>query len=235
MDNILCTICARGGSKGVKNKNIKKINNLELIAYSIIQAKNSKLFKHIVVSTDSDEIANVALKYGAEIFFKREAKLASDDAPKLPVMRDALLKSEKYFDTKFDTLIDLDASAPLRSSLDIKKAYELFIKENKQNLITAVPARRNPYFNLIEVNENCVQLSKKGNFNTRQSAPKCYDMNASIYIFKRDKLLSSDDLFGNETSLYVMDERSAFDVDSEFDFEIVEFLIKKANLKQEDF
>ena len=234
MFNILCTICARGGSKGVKNKNIKKINDLELIAYSIIQAKNSKLFKHIVISTDSDEIANIAKKYGGEVFFKRDVKLASDDAAKLPVIKDALIKSEKYYNQNFDFVIDLDASAPLRSSKDIIKAYELFLKEDKDYLVSAVPARRNPYFNLIEIIENKVQTSKKGNFTTRQSAPKCYDMNASIYIFKKEALLKEQDIFEN-TSMYIMDENTAFDVDSELDFEIVEFLIKKANLKQEDF
>ncbi|EAJ9596845.1 CMP-N,N'-diacetyllegionaminic acid synthase, partial [Campylobacter coli] len=140
MAEILCTICARGGSKGVKNKNIRKINELEMIAYSIIQAQNSKLFKHIVISTDSDEIASVAQKYGAEVFFKREAYLANDQAAKLPVMRDALLRSEEHFKTCFETLIDLDASAPLRSSLDIKKAYESFVENDNSNLITAVPA-----------------------------------------------------------------------------------------------
>lgn len=232
---VLCTICARGGSKGVANKNIKKINDLELIAYSIIQAKNSKLFEHIVISTDSDDIAKVALKYGGEVFFKREAHLATDEAPKLPVMRDALLRSEEYFRMRFDTLVDLDASAPLRTSEDIKKAYEQFIKEKKENLITAVPARRNPYFNLIEVQGDLVQNSKTGNFTTRQSAPKCYDMNASIYIFKRDRLLTNDSVFGDKTSLYIMDESTAFDVDSELDFKIVEFLIKEKNLQTKDF
>lgn len=232
---VLCTICARGGSKGVANKNIKKINDLELIAYSIIQAKNSKLFEHIVISTDSDDIAKVALKYGGEVFFKREAHLATDEAPKLPVMRDALLRSEEYFGMRFDTLVDLDASAPLRTSEDIKKAYEQFIKEKKENLITAVPARRNPYFNLIEVQGDLVQNSKTGNFTTRQSAPKCYDMNASIYIFKRDRLLTNDSVFGDKTSLYIMDESTAFDVDSELDFKIVEFLIKEKNLQTKDF
>ncbi|MBK1972285.1 acylneuraminate cytidylyltransferase family protein [Campylobacter sp. TTU_617] len=235
MAEILCTICARGGSKGVLNKNIKKINNLEMIAYSIIQARNSKLFKHIVISTDSDEIANVALKYKAEVFFKREAHLASDNAPKIPVMRDALLRSEKYFGIKFDILVDLDASAPLRTSKDIKKAYELFVKENKEVLITATPARRNPYFNLIELDNDEVKRSKQGFFTTRQSAPKCFDMNASIYMFKRERILKSDDLFGKQTSLYIMEENTAFDVDSELDFKIVEFLIKERNLKPEEF
>ncbi len=204
MAEILCTICARGGSKGVKNKNIRKINELEMIAYSIIQAQNSKLFKHIVISTDSDEIASVAQKYDAEVFFKREAHLANDQAAKLPVMRDALLRSEEHFKTCFETLIDLDASAPLRSSLDIKKAYESFVKNDNSNLITAVPARRNPYFNLVEIQNNKVVKSKEGNFTTRQRAPKCYDMNASIYIFKRDYLLENDSVFGKNTGLFVM-------------------------------
>ena len=235
MAKILCTICARGGSKGVKNKNIRKINNLEMIAYSIIQAQNSKLFDHIVISTDSDEIANIATKYGGEVFFKREAHLASDDAAKLPVMRDALLRSEKHFNTHFETLIDLDASAPLRSSLDIKNAYESFIKNDNSNLITAVPARRNPYFNLIEVENNQVKKSKQGIFNTRQNAPKCYDMNASIYIFKRDYILENDSCFNDKTGLFIMDESTAFDVDSELDFKIVEFLICEKKLSPKDF
>ena len=232
----LCSICARGGSKGVRNKNIRKINGLEMIAYSIIQAKNSGLFEHIIISTDSDEIANVAMKYGGEVFFKRAKELATDNAAKMPVIRDALLQSERHYGEKFDIIVDLDASAPLRSSSDIINAYELFKKSKKENLITAVPARRNPYFNLIEIYENGeINTAKPYSSTTRQAAPKCYDMNASIYIFSRERLLKSDDVFGDKTALYVMEENTAFDVDSELDFELVEFLIKRKNLKEKDF
>ena len=80
MFKVLCTICARSGSKGVKNKNIKILNGKPLIAYTIKQAKQSKLFEHIVVSTNSDDIANISKKYGAEVFFKRDEKLASNMA-----------------------------------------------------------------------------------------------------------------------------------------------------------
>lgn len=111
MSNILCTICARGGSKGVKNKNIKELNGKPLIAYTIEQAKASGLFEHIVIS---EIIANVAKQYGAEVFFKRSAKMASDTAGKLDVIRDAFVRSEEYYKTKFDFQIDLDATAPLR-------------------------------------------------------------------------------------------------------------------------
>ena len=124
MAKILCTICARGGSKGVKNKNIKKINGKPLIAYTINQAKESKLINHIVISTDSDDIANISKKYGAEVFFKRDATMASDSAGKLEVIRDAFIRSEEYYDTKFDYLVDLDATAPLRNIHDIKNSFK---------------------------------------------------------------------------------------------------------------
>ena len=110
-----------------------------------------------------------------------------------------------------------------------------FVENDNSNLITAVPARRNPYFNLVEIQNNKVVKSKEGNFTTRQSAPKCYDMNASIYIFKRDYLLENDSVFGKNTGLFVMDESTAFDVDSELDFKIVEFLISLKNLSPKDF
>ena len=235
MAEILCSICARGGSKGLKNKNIKKINDLELIAYSIYQAKNSKLFKHIVVSTDSDEIMSVAKKHGACVFFKRDKELALDSAAKLPVIRDCFLRSEKYFNTTFDYAIDLDATAPLRSSKDIKDAFNLFVKSGKENLISVTKARKSPYFNQVELKESGeVRLCKKSLVKRRQDGPKVYDMNASIYIFKRNRLLKSDILFGKKTALFVMNDDTAFDIDNELDFKLVEFLIKEKNLKIKD-
>ena len=233
---VLCTICARAGSRGVRNKNLRPIAGLELIAYSIIQAQNSGLFEHIIISTDSDEIAKIAQKYGGEVFFKREAALASDTAAKVPVMRDAFLRTEAHFGLKFDTLIDLDATAPLRRSEDIKRAYALFKSGDYENLITGVKARRNPYFNLIEAQMGGgFDTAKPCTFTRRQDAPLCYDMNASIYIFTRARLLARDDVFGEKTALYEMGEESAFDIDSGLDFEIVEFLLKRRGLKREEF
>ena len=162
MSNILCTICARGGSKGVKNKNIKELNGKPLIAYTIEQAKDSNLFEHIVISTDSDDIANIAKKYGAEVFFKRSEEMATDTAGKLDVIRDAFKRSEEYYNRTFDYLIDLDATAPLRSVEDIIDSFNQFKENNNDNLITAMPSRRSPYFNLVEQDKDGkVYLSKK--------------------------------------------------------------------------
>ena len=232
MSHILCTICARGGSKGVKNKNIKELNDKPLIAYTIEQAKASGLFDHIVISTDSDDIARVAKVYGAEVFFKRSPEMASDTAGKLDVIKDAFMRSESYYQKQYDYLVDLDATAPLRSVEDIKNSFAQFLKENNDNLITAMPSRRSPYFNLVEVSNNGkVTLSKKldNSIVRRQDAPKSYDMNASIYIWKRDIILNEKTLFLDKTGLYVMPEERSIDIDTELDFEFVEFLMRKHN------
>ena len=232
MSCVLCTICARGGSKGVKNKNIKELHGKPLIAYTIEQAKESGLFEHIVISTDSDDIAKVAQEYGAEVFFKRSSEMASDTAGKLDVIKDAFVRSEAYYQKQYDYLIDLDATAPLRSVDDIKNSFAQFLKDDNSNLITVMPSRRSPYFNLVEVsNDGKVTLSKKldSSIVRRQDAPKSYDMNASIYIWKRESLLDQKSLFLEKTGLYVMPEERSIDIDTELDFEFVEFMMRKKN------
>ncbi len=109
---VLCTICARKGSKGVPNKNVKEILGKPLIAFSIEQASESNLFDKIVVSTDSDEIKKIANKYGAECWFTRPAELCKDDSAKIPVIQHVLRESEKKFNCKFEHVIDLDVTSP---------------------------------------------------------------------------------------------------------------------------
>jgi CMP-N,N'-diacetyllegionaminic acid synthase len=228
--SILCTICARGGSKGVKNKNIRLLNGKPLIGYTIEIAKETKLFDHIIVSSDSEEIISNAKKFGAEVIFKRPDELSQDNTAKLPVIQHALLESEKYFNKKFDYLIDLDATSPLRNKDDIFGAFETLINNNYDNVITASNARRSPYFNLVEINENGkVNLSKKPEkpIVRRQDSPKCFDMNASIYVWKRENLLNNISLFSGNCGIFIMPEERSIDIDSELDFEIVEYLIKK--------
>ncbi len=233
MKNILCTICVRQGSKGLRNKNILKINGKPLIYYTIKQAQRSKLFNKIIVSTDSKYIANLAKKFGAECWFKRPKILSSDKAPKIPVVRHALIKSEEYFDTKFDTIIDLDATSPLRNVLDIHNAYKKFINEKSYNLITASNANKNPYFNQIMFKRNKfdIVVKKKILPKRRQDAPKVYDMNASIYIWKRQFLLNSNNIFTDKTSLYLMPPERSCDIDNKLDFEFVKYIIEKKNKK----
>ena len=226
---VLCTICARKGSKGVPNKNIKEILGKPLIAFSIEQALESSLFDKIVVSTNSDEITTIAKKYGAECWFSRPSELCKDDSAKIPAIQHALRESEKKFNCKFDQIIDLDVTSPLRNVQDIRKAYNIFLKDGLDNLITGTKSRRNPYFNMIEIKNGKVELSKKLK-NTpvsRQLSPQVYDMNASIYIWSRDFLLKSNSLFSGRLGFYEMPEDRSIDIDSQLDWEVVKMIMEQ--------
>lgn len=227
----ICTICARGGSKGVKNKNLLELLGKPLIAHSILQAKKSNLFDVIAVSSDSVEIIEVAKEYGADYVIKRPDELATDMAAKLPVIQHCVRQVEQLSRMKFDTMTDIDATSPLRTIEDLKNAVTMFEKNNyATNLISAAPARRSPYFNLIEEGtDGYVRLSKPldKTIVRRQDAPKTYDMNASIYIWKRSSFFNEQSVFTEKTILYVMPEDRSQDIDSELDFEIVKLLAEK--------
>ncbi len=228
--NILCTICMRKGSKGVPGKNIKKINGIPLMDYTIIQARKSKLFNQIVVSTDCDKIAKNAENLKIKNFFKRPYRLSGDRVGKLEVIKHALYKSESHYKKIFDIVFDLDVTSPLRSVRDIKEAFKTFISDGASNLITVSESRHNPFFNqIMKLETGGVKLVKNinsKNFKRRQDTPKVYDMNASIYIWKRDCLLKSE-IFGKKTSIYIMPPERSIDIDSKLDFKIVKFLMKK--------
>ena len=186
----ICTICARGGSQGVKNKNILSVKGKPLIAHSILQAKQSGMFDVIAVSSDSEKIRTVAKKWGADYVINRPQELSSSTAAKLPAIQHAVREIEQLTSQSFDIMVDLDATSPLREVNDIVEAVNLLVKHrNASNLITAFPSRRSPYFNMVEVNEsgyvNLAKLTAKL-IVRRQDVPLCYDMNASIYVWKRD-------------------------------------------------
>lgn len=228
----ICTICCRGGSKGVAGKNIRPINGRPLLSYSIEQARASGLFSAIAVSSDADSILNVAQEYGADILVKRPDELAGDSAPKIPAIRHCVQEVERIENCRYDICVDLDATSPLRSVADIVGAVALFEEAKCTNVISGAPARRSPYFNLVEINTAGVAcLSKTMNppVIRRQDAPSCYDMNASIYVWDRKALIENGaGVFCQDTRLFVMPEERSVDIDSELDFSWVEFLMKSA-------
>lgn len=227
---IICTICARGGSKGVKNKNFRDLHGKPLIAHSIEQARAAGFSDSLTVSSDSPQILEVARQYGVPYIVRRPDELASDTADKLDAIRHAVSSIEEETRSKFDVILDLDPTSPLRVPADITAALRLFYEKNAENLITAAPSRRSPYFNMVEQNEQgFAHLSKAppARVLRRQDSPRCYDMNASIYIWARDFLFEEKRVFGEKTALYVMPEERSIDIDSEMDFEFVSFLMMK--------
>ena len=224
---ILCTICARGGSKGLPNKNLLKIGDISLIGHTLTQAKAIDAIDCIIVSSDSNEILKEGEIYAADILLQRSAKLASDDAGKIDAIIDSLNHAENNLNKHFDYVIDLDVTSPLRNLIDIENCLEFTKDQGFKNLITVTNSKKNPYFNQIEITNEGPQLVKSGhNIKGRQSAPKVYDMNASIYVWSRDFLINEKTLFSRDTIVYDMPEERSLDIDNELDFKIVKHLIE---------
>ncbi|MBU4189570.1 MAG: acylneuraminate cytidylyltransferase family protein [Candidatus Thermoplasmatota archaeon] len=227
---ILGTICARGGSKGLPKKNIMPLAGKPLIAYTINIALKWEKMDKLIVSTDNEEIANVSKKYGVDAPFMRPAELATDTADKLPVIQHAVKFCEKKYNTGYDVVVDLDPTAPLRKISDLDKALNRFLNSDADVLYSVCRARKSPYFNMVELDENgYAHLSKplKNKIIRRQDSPEVYDMNASIYIYNRDFLLAADSIHSGKAIVYVMDDISAFDIDREIDFQFIEFLLER--------
>lgn len=230
----VCTICARGGSKGVPGKNIRMLMDKPLIAHSIAQARATGLFSAIAVSSDSDEILDTAREYGADLLIKRPDELASDTAGKLPAILHALAETETRLGVVVDYLIDLDATSPLRLPEDIQACADLLTETGASCVITGTPAHRSPYFNLVErAPDGTVHLSKQLSSPVlrRQDSPECYDMNASIYGWRRDVLRDDPKVFYPDTQLYVMPRNRSIDIDEEMDFAIVTMIMQQRQAK----
>lgn len=200
-----------------------------LIVHTIDQARQTKLFEAIAVSSDSDEILSVSEAAGA-IPIERPAALASDTAAKLPAIKHCVETLESILSLNCDLIVDLDATSPLRSVEDIAACVAMVISGEAENVITASPARRSPYFNMVELDDaNCPRLVKTlaQAVDRRQDAPACFDMNASIYVWRRHALFRTNSLFTETTRLHVMPEERSVDIDSPLDLDIVRMILAR--------
>lgn len=224
----LCTICARGGSKGVSGKNVRLIGGRPLLAWSIAQARDSGLFAAIVVSSDSDEILDAATRHGADLALRRPDALATDAAPKLPAILHALNEGSVALGLDPSVLVDLDATSPLRLPSDIAGAVAMLESTQAPCVITGSKARRSPYFNLVEERADgtiCLSKTPSASVERRQDVPKAYDMNASIYVWRVPAFRNDPRIFYPDLRLFEMPEHRSIDIDSELDFRIVQMLL----------
>jgi CMP-N,N'-diacetyllegionaminic acid synthase len=230
----ICSICVRGGSKGVPNKNSKFLLNKPLIVYSIEQARKSGLFEYIVVSSDDLSLLQIATSFGVDGTVLRPLELANDKSPKIPAIQHCIQTIEERLAIQFDTIVDLDVTSPLREVEDIVNAVDLLETRNVSNVLTGYPSRRSPYFNLVERNKaGFVSLSKPNTeIYRRQDSPECFDLNSSIYVWQHDKLFESISIIHPDTLIYEMPYERSIDIDCPLDFEIVELLMSKKNLKR---
>ena len=210
-------IFARGGSKGLPGKNIKKLGDLPLIAHSIKIAKELDFIDGIYVSTDSEEIAKIASRFGAEIII-RPSHLANDDSPEWHAWQHAINNlADKNED--FDIFLSLPATSPLRSKDDVVKCYEA-LDDDTDIVITATPASANPYFNMIKINEDgssSLIINDQKPYR-RQDAPPVYDMTGVAYVTRKDFILESEGVFSGRAKAVIIPRERAVDIDEEIDF-----------------
>ncbi len=233
----VCVISARGGSKGLPNKNIKVLIDKPLIAWSIEQALETPEIEKVVVCTDSIDIKKIAEDYGALVPFNRPSEISRSETPKFEVFKYALEKCEEVFCEKYDAFVDLDCTNPLRTSKDISNCIQMFHDRKKNNVdgvFTICKSRKNPYFNMLEKDDNgALKISKKleNIIVRRQDAPEIFDHVASIYVLDPDYVRSAKNLLDGYTEGYDIGIEKSYDIDSNYDFQLIELLIKNKLVK----
>jgi len=229
---ILGLVPARGGSKGIKKKNIKELLGRPLIAYSIEQGLASPVIDRVVVSTDDREIAEVARAAGADLPFMRPAELARDDTPMFPVMEHALDAVEAEKGEQVSHLVLLDATSPLRLVSDIEDAMGLFEGGNCEAVISGTQAHRSPWFNMVSIDDRGYVglLNGSGDVGRRQDCPQAYDLDTTVWIYTRAAIKDIKKRMPERTRLYIVPAERAFHIDTELDFEIVSYLMKRTTV-----
>jgi len=219
-------IFARGGSKGLPNKNIRLLNDKPLLAYSIETAQATPEIDRVFVSTDCEDIALVATQYGAELI-ERPSELAQDKSPEWLAWRHAIEVVEGKYG-RFDSFVSLPATSPLRSVDDVSAAVSRLYNSDGDICISITPANRNPYFNMVKQDaQGYCQLvnSLDADVKRRQDAPSVFDITTVVYASTPGFILEKEGLFqGNVVAVEVPKER-AVDIDDIYDFVFAEALI----------
>ena len=223
----ICIIAARGGSKGVPRKNIRLLCNKPLIAYSIENALKSKLFSHVIVSTDDVEIAKISKKYGAEIPFMRPKNLAKDTTAMVEVLIHAVTKLNSL-GYNFDIFVNRDCTVPFLRNSDMASSIKL-LKKNKCNAVYGVYLQHfNPYFNMVETDSNdYVKFSKKIKIKPtrRQDAPKVYQLNG-LFVYDTKQFMKYKNQYPPKGMMFEIPSETGLMIDTELEFRTAEIMIK---------
>ena len=223
----ICCIGARAGSKGVRGKNIRKMGNMPLIAHTIKTSLESGIFKHVVVSTENEEIARIAKKYGAEVPFVRPKKLATDTAGMVDVMIHGIneLKKQGY---DFDIFVNRDCTVPFIRTVDVKGSITLLNRKKCDAVYGVYKQHFNPYFNMMEMNSSgFLKLSKKMKERpkSRQESPIVYQLNG-LFVYSVEKLLKYKTAILPKSLPYEIPLESGFMIYTELEFKIAEMMFK---------
>jgi len=221
---ILAVIPARGGSKGIPKKNIKMIAGKPLIAWTIEAAKQSKYIDRLIVSSDDDEIIRVACEWNCEAPFVRPAELALDSTPGVSPVLHAIAECPGY-----DYVVLLQPTSPLRTVEDIDGCIEQCVSEGESICVTVCEAEQSPLwmYQLSSQKSLSPYLSQEKEIESRQGLPVLYVMNGAVYVADCNLLKKMNSYVTEYTTGYIMPGERSMDIDDQFQFDIVEFLLMK--------
>ncbi len=224
----IAIIPARSGSKGMKDKNIKNLCGKPLIAYTIECALKSGVFDEVMVSTDSEEYAQIAREYGASVPFLRSAVNSSDTASSWDMIEEVLKKYEEA-NTFFDTFCLLQPTSPLRTTDNIRESYALYREKASFAVVSVCEAEHSPLWcgHLPESCEFEGFIDEK-NIVQRQAGGKFYRLNGAIYIVNIERFMSDRFLYQKGSYAYIMEPEQSVDIDTEIDFQLAELLVKRS-------
>lgn len=226
--SIVAFIFARGGSKGLPGKNIRLLGGKPLISWSIDQARLVKSIDRIIVSTDCQQIAEIARKSGAEVPFIRPVDLAQDDSAEWFAWRHALTYIQQSTGKFPSAMVSVPATAPLRFPIDIENCIDLYNEGDVDIVITTTPSHRNPYFNMVKVNiDGTIGLVNKPEspISRRQDAPEVFDMATVCYVANPEFVMTCNSHFEGRVKAVTIPPERAIDIDTLFDFQIAEYLL----------
>ncbi len=229
-DRIIAFIFARGGSKGLPGKNLKPFCGKPLIAHAIEHARAVPRIQRVIVSTDSQEIAQVAKVYGAEVPFMRPAALATDTSPEWLSWRHALEFIRQDECELPSAMVSVPVTAPLRHPQDIERCIDLFLNGGVDIVVTVTTAHRSPYFNMVKrLPDDTIDLIIRSpdDILRRQDAPAVFDMTTIAYVANPEFVLNKDSIFQGQVKAVEVPLERAIDIDTLLDFEIAEFLISR--------
>ncbi|MBQ6587190.1 MAG: acylneuraminate cytidylyltransferase family protein [Butyrivibrio sp.] len=223
----VAVIPARGGSKGVPQKNIREINGLPLVAHTIIAAKESAMFDKIIVSTDSHKIAEISKLYGAEVPFIRPDSISGDLDSSDSVVEHALLFLKENGEN-YDYVCKLQPTSPLRTERHIKEAFSLIKEKEADFVVSFCECEHSPLWSgtLGEDGKMDDFMSDVDKRACRQELPKFYRLNGAIYLGRTNQFMKNRSFIGKNGFAYIMDQTDSIDIDSELDFLIAEFLMR---------
>ena len=228
--NILAVIPARGDSKSIPRKNIVNVNGKPLISYTINAALEVDCLTDIVVSTEDPEIAEISKELGAQVPFIRPLSLASDDAQSFPVIEHALQFMEKVRGFKYDAILMLQPTSPLRTSKHINDSIDLFNSQKCDSVVSITSVGGNHPLRMKRFEGNkLVNYIDQGfwNMRPRQILPDVYIRNGAIYLIRRDVIIEQSQLIGTMCLGYVMSDIQSVNIDTPIDLMVAELLLKK--------